>query len=704
MNKLCEYNNKSDVEKVLNQSFRSLFKIKVFQANDFSDLGKITALRFIEWLQLNPKGVISLPTGKTPEFFIKWTSYFLNNWNEKEVQKELEKWKIKIDKKPKLSDYTFVQIDEFYPMNPQNQNSFAYYIDNFYFKQFGLDPKKALLLNTWSVGFDDLGQIFGDDKVDLTLRFREPKNEKESLQRDAIFAMDQYAMEYEEKIKKLGGIGFFLGGIGPDGHIAFNIKGSDHFSTTRLLDINYPTAAAAAGDFGGIECARKKVVVTIGLNTIVQNPTTTAIIIAAGEGKAKVVADAVKNEPSILYPATVLQKLEDGRFYITTGAAKFLKETKIEPLNKVEVKRKIENGLNDFTGSLFLHTSPHHDDVMLSYFTLMLRLATIGKTSHYFATMTSGFNSVKNKFILQQIQNAQDYLQQVITEKLFLKNRDEIILQYLDGIAKEDKEQQNKFWACRMLTDLAQLFELDLKKNIEKLKEKIEELKKYFVQACSGQKDTSVIQTFKGMIREWEEEILWAHLGFYSKDIFHLRLGFYKGDIFTQQPDLDRDVKPILNLLNKINPDILTVAMDPQGSGPDTHYKVLQAIKQAVKIYKQNNPKKNLTIWGYRNVWNSFEADYANIFIPVSINDFSAMKNAFNVCFGSQRSASFPSAKFDGPFCDLAQKIMVEQYFKLKECLGDDYFYKNLSHLLRAAKGFCFLKVMSVDQFLNELI
>ena len=54
-------------------------------------------------------------------------------------------------------------------------------------------------------------------------------------------------MEYEEVTRELGGIGFFLGGIGPDGHIGFNIKGSDHNSTTRLCPTNYETQAAAAG-------------------------------------------------------------------------------------------------------------------------------------------------------------------------------------------------------------------------------------------------------------------------------------------------------------------------------------------------------------------------------------------------------------------------------------------------------------------------
>ncbi len=49
---------------------------------------------------------------------------------------------------------------------------------------------------------------------------------------------------------------------------------------------------------------------------------------------------------------------------------------------------------------------------------------------------------------------------------------------------------------------------------------------------------------------------------------------------------------PILNLFEKIRPDIITVAMDPEASGPDTHYKVLQAVASALAIYLENNPEE----------------------------------------------------------------------------------------------------------------
>ena len=55
-------------------------KIPIIQVDNFPELGKLTALRFIEWVQKNPNGVISLPTGKTPEHFIKWVERILKYW------------------------------------------------------------------------------------------------------------------------------------------------------------------------------------------------------------------------------------------------------------------------------------------------------------------------------------------------------------------------------------------------------------------------------------------------------------------------------------------------------------------------------------------------------------------------------------------------------------------------------------------------
>ena len=75
---------------------------------------------------------------------------------------------------------------------------------------------------------------------------------------------------------------------------------------------------------------------------------------------------------------------------------------------------------------------------------------------------------------------------------------------------------------------------------------------------------------------------------------------------------------------------------------------------------------------------------------------------AFKNCFGSQRAASFPSYELDGPFSRLAQQIMVEQYQHIKTCLGRGYLFENDHPRLRAARGFNFLKKMTLDEFFEH--
>jgi len=305
-------------------------KIPYITVDNFPKLGFLTALRFLEWVAQNPEGTISLPTGKTPEYFIRWTQFLLENWTNAKGKKLRDEYGLNIEKKPDLNGLKFVQIDEFYPINSQQQNSFHYYVNEYYIKGFGLNPKQALLINCDNILLDKgkhFSEVFPDSRVDLSLRYREAKSKKEQEQQQSIFLIDDWCCNYEAQIREKGGIGFFLGGIGPDGHIAFNTRGSDHYSTTRLTATNFETQAVAAGDLGGIEISRHRLVITIGLETISYNKDAVAIIFAAGEAKAGIVKDALEKEPSVLYPATVLQRLPNSRFYLTQGAASQLTDS-----------------------------------------------------------------------------------------------------------------------------------------------------------------------------------------------------------------------------------------------------------------------------------------------------------------------------------------------------------------------------------------
>ena len=743
-------------------------KINVIIVNNFPDLGKLTALRFMEWLQQNEGWTIALPTGKTPEHFIKWSTRLLRTWDTTETQKILETNGIDPAKKPNMKKFHFVQIDEFYPINTHQHNSFFYYVNKFYIKNFGLDTGKALLINPNTIGIskgETLESVWPDNRVDLDLRIRQPKNAREEKQKHVLELVDQFCTDYEQKIRELGGIGFFLGGIGPDGHIGFNVKGSDHFSTTRLTPTNYETQAAAASDLGGIEISRNRLVITIGLQTITFNPETTALIIASGEAKAGIVKQAIENPKNNNYPATALQDLNNACFYLTKGAAMSLVERryleikaksnlsdidqqriiidlalekgkKISNLNKSdfastpasnflyqkyqvhlkETIEKLESELQQrFTCTLeipknktFLHTAPHHDDIMLGYLPYLIRLIREGTNKHYFNYLTSGFTAVANRYMYRLLQRLNGFVHQQEFADLAKENyfdplnmvtRNQDMLRYLDGVAANNHLMREKAESQRLLRNMIAIFEED---NFNNLSDRIVELLNYFKTQYPGKKDLAYIQQLKGMTREWEADLLWGYFGFNCKSVIHSRLGFYTGDIFTEEPEFDRDVLPILENIKRIKPDIVTVALDPESSGPDTHYKVLQAVTEALKSYKNEPDTERLEIWGYRNVWFRFHSADANAFVPVTLNTFAIMNNAFMSCFGSQAEASFPSYEYDGPFSVLAQKIQVEQYQLMKTLLGRAFFYESPDSRTRSTRGLVFLKKMTLDELIER--
>jgi len=202
------------------------------------DLGLLTSLRFLEWVDSNPEGVISLPTGKTPEYFIKWTTRLLNGWDDRENRALMERYGLSLQRKPSLRGLRFVQTEDFYPIDPGQHNSYYHYVTSFYISGFDLDPSKSLLINANEIQLAQgkhFTEIFPDNIIDLSLRNREAGSRLEKLQQESIFRIDNWCTSYENRIRDLGGIGFYLGGMGPDGSVASNTRGSDQNSTTRLL-------------------------------------------------------------------------------------------------------------------------------------------------------------------------------------------------------------------------------------------------------------------------------------------------------------------------------------------------------------------------------------------------------------------------------------------------------------------------------------
>merc|ERR1711907_442799 len=200
----------------------------------------------------------------------------------------------------------------------------------------------------------------------------------------------------------------------------------------------------------------------------------------------------------------------------------------------------------------------------------------------------------------------------------------------------------------------------------------------------------------------YEAECVWGYLGWQLPNVSHLRLGFYTADIFAPEPTHTRDVVPILNLLKDVKPDVISVALDPEASGPDTHYKVLQAVTAAVQKHAEQTGREDLVIWGYRNLWFRFQPHEVSTIIPVSLQTISTLNHMFLSAFESQRDAEFPAYEIQGPFCLMSQRVQVQQYDMIETCLGYEWFHNHPSPMIRATRGLVFLREMSLSKLMEE--
>lgn len=183
--------NFTNVEKAYIGDVKHRFptNIPYITVENFPKLGKLTAFRFLEWAAEHPDGVISLPTGKTPEYFIAWVKKVLNEWDTKEGAASREESGLLLNKKPDLRGLHFVQIDEFYPIDPRQHNSFYNYVQKYYVEDFGLDASKGIFINCEQIPLADgrhFTEVFPDGVIDLSLRYRNARSAAEDIQQKSI--------------------------------------------------------------------------------------------------------------------------------------------------------------------------------------------------------------------------------------------------------------------------------------------------------------------------------------------------------------------------------------------------------------------------------------------------------------------------------------------------------------------------------------
>ncbi|MCQ2339721.1 MAG: glucosamine-6-phosphate deaminase [Paludibacteraceae bacterium] len=115
---------------------------------------------------------------------------------------------------------------------------------------------------------------------------------------------------YEEKIKNYGGIDLFLGGIGPDGHIAFNEPGSSLSSRTRKKELTTDTIIANSRFFNNDINLVPKTALTVGVGTVMDAKE--VLILVNGHQKARALLHVIEKPISHMWTVSALQMHQHG--------------------------------------------------------------------------------------------------------------------------------------------------------------------------------------------------------------------------------------------------------------------------------------------------------------------------------------------------------------------------------------------------------
>lgn len=149
--------------------------------------------------------------------------------------------------------------------------------------------------------------------------------------------------EYEDKIKQVGGIRLFLGGIGPDGHIAFNEPGSSLQSLTRVKTLTYDTIVANSRFFNNDVNKVPNLALTVGVKTVTDAQE--VVLVVNGHNKARALQMIIENGVNHMWTASVLQLHpkaiivcdDEATVELRVGTANYFRDIEKDNLKPVEL-------------------------------------------------------------------------------------------------------------------------------------------------------------------------------------------------------------------------------------------------------------------------------------------------------------------------------------------------------------------------------
>jgi glucosamine-6-phosphate deaminase len=529
-------------------------------------------------------------------------------------------------------------LDEYFPMKPDELQSYNRFMREHLFDHVDIDPKNAHVPD---------GTVLREK-------------------------VHEYCASYERQIRDAGGLDFQLLGIGRTGHVGFNEPGSPRDSRTRLITLDKITRMDAASDFFGEWNVPRKAI-TMGVDSIMSAKR--VVMMAWGEGKAPVIKRAVEGEITTQIPATFLQQHLGARVVLDTAAASeltrfktpwvlgsmedfglrwdqrttrkaaiWLAQTLKKPLLKLTDEDYNEHGLQELIASrggaydinvevfkemqatitgwpggkpkdengkgtayhapgTFEHAhpeiypkrvvifSPHPDDDVISMGGTFIRLCEHGHEVHV-AYQTSGNIAVFDEAALRHADFVREYAREF-------------------GLGAQQAER-------------------------------IEDQIDRFVKVKQpGEVDSPELQKIKGLIRRTEARAGAKFSGVKEENIHFMDMPFYETGRVRKKPLGEEDIKITMDLLEKVKPHQVYAAgdlSDPHG----THRVCLAAVIEALQRLKDRDWMKTCEVWLYRGAWQEWGVDEIEMAVPLSPEEVARKRIAIFKHESQKDKALFP--------------------------------------------------------------
>lgn len=238
--------------------------MNIFIKEDYEAMSKQAANMVAGQMNLKPGSVIGLATGSTPEGMYR------------ELVKLYEADSVD------FSDVTTFNLDEYYQLSPENDQSYIYYMNKNLFSQVNIKPEKVHVPN--------------------------------GISND----VDEVCAEYDRLIEGNGNMDLQILGIGNNGHIGFNEPDVKFEAGTHLVQLDDETIEANARFFDSVDDVPREAI-SMGIRNIMHAKK--VVLIANGKNKAAMLKEMLFGPVTPNLPASVLQLHNDVTIILEKEAA-----------------------------------------------------------------------------------------------------------------------------------------------------------------------------------------------------------------------------------------------------------------------------------------------------------------------------------------------------------------------------------------------